>query len=293
MGLSETLTYNELPQNTRLNSDSESSFQALREGRQQGDFMTRLEFELARLRRRVSPLERLLHLVATTLEPPELVDIGNGRGFRFSQPGLTHFCLLRGARIVSALNAAIELARVGYPQEIAVLLRTMIEYTTQIDFMLESQTPDGKLSDQAAAFIEDYFQDAKRPPPATAIKRKKLNQEKVHKLIGARLDNVAGDGVTKRADEMLSNIYFIFSNYVHGRYPESMDLYGGRPGRFHLQGMSGTPKDLENIAALESMITSASNCFKGLILGLRLQSTIKHDSTIVEWCREDPEITLT
>jgi hypothetical protein len=30
-----------------------------------------------------------------------------------------------------------------------------------------------------------------------------------------------------------------------------MDLYGGRPGQFHLHGMNGTPKEGENLEILQ------------------------------------------
>ena len=32
------------------------------------------------------------------------------------------------------------------------------------------------------------------------------------------------------------------------------DLYGGSPGRWHLHGMSGTPKDRENLDTLDTFI---------------------------------------
>src|ERR1700730_7587951 len=95
--------------------------------------------EIERIRSRVFPLTRLLHELAATLDKPTLRARGIDRGFRFEKPTLVHFCLLRGARIVSALNASIELARKGFPQEIGVLLRTMIEYKSQIDFILASR----------------------------------------------------------------------------------------------------------------------------------------------------------
>jgi hypothetical protein len=229
--------------------------------------------EISRLRERVFPLKRLLHGLALTLEAPELFKGRDERGFRFQKPELVHFCLLRGVRIVRALNASIELARSGFSQEVAVLLRTMIEYPTQIDFMLASLDPNGKLSADASAFVSGYFADDRRGGDQSS-KKAKLIQKKVHAIIGARLDNAAGSESKKPAAQMLSNVYLIFSNYVHGRYPESMDLYGGTPGRFHLAGMRRTPKDDENIEILDTMIRSASLCFMGLVQALKLQAIV-------------------
>jgi hypothetical protein len=38
------------------------------------------------------------------------------------------------------------------------------------------------------------------------------------------------------------------------KYPEVMDLYGGTPGRFHLDGMRGTPKDEENHQIVDTFV---------------------------------------
>ena len=94
----------------------------------------------------------------------------------FPNPSLTHFCLLRGVRMVSALNAYIELARCGFSQEIAVVLRTMTEYSTQIDFMMTSYS-DGQLSLTAANFLKAYFEDDERGSDAPNRPKAKLAQK--------------------------------------------------------------------------------------------------------------------
>jgi hypothetical protein len=64
-----------------------------------------------------------------------------------------------------------------------------------------------------------------------------------------------------------------------------MDLYGGTPGQFHLRGMSGTPKDGENLALLETFIETASNTFVVMIQGLGLRTLIDSDSILSTWYR--------
>jgi hypothetical protein len=241
--------------------------------------------EIERLRTRVAPLAKFLHTVSQTLEKPNLSSLPEHLGFRYKNPQLIQFCLLRGVRIVSALNASIELARGGYSQEIGVSLRTMIEYASQIDFMLASLDEGGKLSTKAARFLEDFFADDRRPADG---KRFRLPQKDVHDIVGKRLDDAAtaaGKDVKHRkaATDLLSNIYLVFSNYIHGRYPESMDLYGGRPGLFHMYGMSRTPKDAENLEILDTLITSASNSLKGMVIDLKLQKLVQSDPELAAW----------
>lgn len=239
--------------------------------------------EIDDLKQKVHTLEKFVDLFAAQFEPPKFFRKELEQGFRFTSPNYQHFCLLRSCRIVSALNASIELARAGYPQEIGVLLRTMIEYCSQVDFILLNRDDQGNVVGKAKSFVESYFDDVDRASDAER-KRIKLNQQDVHKSIGSQLDyfNKKEPGA-RLAHQLLSRVYLIFSNYVHGRYPETMDLFGGRPGRFHLRGMSGTPKDAENIEILKTLTDTASNCFAGLVQGLKMQSLIEADWALNAW----------
>src|SRR5215831_12262415 len=94
-----------------------------------------IEIGLQDLEEKLEPLERLVRLFAASLGEPTLRKTDDGRGFRYEAPDARHFCLLKAVRAVSALNAAIELARKGYTQEVAVLIRTLVECTTHIEFV--------------------------------------------------------------------------------------------------------------------------------------------------------------
>jgi hypothetical protein len=62
-----------------------------------------------------------------------------------------------------------------------------------------------------------------------------------------------------------------------------MDLYRGRPGHFHLQGMSGTPKEGENLETLQSFAETLSICFVRMIQGLGLRRFVEADPVIGSW----------
>ena len=82
--------------------------------------------------------------------------INSDRGYRFDEPTTHHFCLLKAVRVVSALNASIELARSGYTQEIAVLMRTVAEFTTHIEFVLDmDDSAEHEL--KVKRYIEAFF----------------------------------------------------------------------------------------------------------------------------------------
>lgn len=246
-----------------------------------------IEIALRDLEEKLDPLERVIRLFTASLGEPTLRKSDDERGFRYGSPDVRHFCLLKAVRALSALNAAIELARKGYTQEIAVLMRTLIECATHVEFVLES---DESQEHQATVrkYIDDFFADGQRSPTAEIL-RAQIQQGKVHATLGRSLDKIAEEhGETEGrtpAAQLYSNSYRIFSNYVHAKYPECMDLYG-RPGHFHLHGMNGTPKEGENLETLQLFTTTLMNCFVRMIQGLNLGRFVEADPVIGNWYRQ-------
>lgn len=142
---------------------------------------------------------------------------------------------------------------------------------------------DSHVSGELKDFIASYFADDNRGQGPQ--KRVSLSEKYLHELLGDALDVFADQtdpGWTPAATK-LHNISYIQANYVHGRYPETMDLYGGRAGHFHLDGMKNTPKDFENLQMVDALITSASLCFLHLVQGLNLKALLAGDPALIEW----------
>lgn len=254
--------------------------------------MTAQDFEaqLLTMRSRIEPLERLISVVTDSLTPPIFYHSGQEHyGFRFmGKPGVRHFCLLKAVRVVSALNAMIALARGGYAQEIAVLTRTIVEYTTHIQFVLEELNESGALSPNAGKYVQDFFSDFARNS-SMDFKRAQVRQSTVHKRLAAALDNVAelreSAKQVQSTEKLYSDIYLNFSNYVHAKYPEIMDLYGGTPGRFHVNGMRGTSKDEENLQTIDAAIEDASTTCRLMVNRLGLHQVVNPDAALATWFR--------
>jgi hypothetical protein len=138
------------------------------------------EQALEQLKARIHPLTRVVHEFAATLQPPVMARADGG--FRYASPDFRHFCLLRACRIVSALNAAVELARCGYPQEIGVLHRVIKESESQISAVMAQITTDGCISGKLATFVEAYFKDAHRSVTSQPDTPAKLSQKYVKEL---------------------------------------------------------------------------------------------------------------
>jgi hypothetical protein len=240
------------------------------------------------LQEELEPLERLVRLLAASLDPPKLISTERGPWFRYDAPDVRHFCLLKAARALSDFNASIELARKGYLQEICVLIRTLIECARHIEYVLEPYSSE-EHREGAQRYLKEFFADNERSP--TPDPRKfQVQQGKIHDALGKLLDQIAEqlrevDG-RRPAAQLYKNTYRMMSNYIHARYPECMDLYGGRPGQFHVRGMSGTPKMGEALELLQSFRVALSNCFVMMVHGLNLRKIIDGDPVIASWYRD-------
>jgi hypothetical protein len=164
-------------------------------------------------------------------------------------------------------------------------MRTLVECTIHIDFVLEEDNTEEHRA-VVRKYMDDFFADDQRSPTAE-IRKAQIQQGKVHATIGRALDKIAADRGEMEgriaAARLYSDIYRVLSNYVHAKYPECMDLYGGRPGQFHLHGMSGTPKDGENLATLEMFTATLTNCLVRIIQGLNLRRFVDADPVIGVW----------
>jgi len=249
------------------------------------EFLARLDG----VRARIEPLERLVAACAASLLPPIFYHSGQEHsGYRYGKPGVRQFCLLKAVRAVSALNAMIALARGGFAQEIGVLVRTLVECTTHIEFVLDALDQNDVLAPDVDKHVQDFFADFARNSSAD-FKRAQIRQGIVHERLGATLDNIAQQ--TGHADQRApaeraySNVYLAYSNYVHAKYPEVMDLYGGTPGRFHLDGMRGTPKDEENHQIVDTFVDTVAITLKLMVSRLRLHPILDADPGLSIWFR--------
>lgn len=249
-----------------------------------------VETRLDELERDVRPFELFVHVFAQALGDPLFYHSGQSHsGFRYAKPDIRHFCLLKLVRTISALHAMVCLARRGFTQEIAVLIRTIAECTTLIEFALVNRNPDGSLAADATELVESYFADFARND-ITDYKKSKLKQGQVHATIGAKLDsflasNEGGEPPSVPAERLYSRTYLAFSGYVHCKYPETMDLCGGAGPHFHLRGMLGTPKDAENVAHLETYIETVNLSVRSVIVHLGLWDVVQSNAELLEWHR--------
>jgi hypothetical protein len=235
---------------------------------------------------RIAILEGVIEIFASLLPAPTFHMSAADRYFRYDNPDARHFCLLKAVRIVSTLNASLELARKGYTQELATLMRIVSECTRHIEYVLD---PDDSVehTSKVKKYLREFFEDNRRDVELE-IKGVLIREKVINEQLGKSLDKIAAlNGSTEDrvpAAKLFHRSSRAFSFYVHARYPESMDLFGGRPGRFHLRGMRGTPKDRENLETLDTFLTTTSTTFVIMVQSIpELRAAALAEPTLHQW----------
>ena len=161
--------------------------------------------------------------------------------FRFKQNTQIEAVLLKAVRIVSALHASITLLKDGFVQEIGFLFRSVYDFFEEIVFLLEGFL-NKPMTPQQEAFLKDFYQeefDNPASPLLSTQKRKTTPRNKIHAAVAKITAKTVNPSDIQ---EMFRTISQTFSGFVHGAYPQIMELYGGYPPRFHISGMKGTPR---------------------------------------------------
>ena len=183
-------------------------------------------------------MEGALESLACLVSPPERISYQSGFQFRYVEKTLHQAIVQKLARELSTLNAARLLMEHGFVQEQAALQRILDEIQEDITFLSFAAIRDDLTPLHKAyldAFYEEEFDVAsalessqKRPmPPRAKI------QAYISRIEGAALN-------PSRGVEVARTVSKTYSGYVHAASPHTMELYGGRPPRFHVRGIIGT-----------------------------------------------------
>lgn len=239
------------------------------------------------LRRRLQPLRLFCGEYFSSLPSPKFVRLKSGENaWRYENPGIDVFCLLFTVRNVSALAACIRLLPGGFVQEVCVLIRTIVENCHLVEFVLEGGVDLNKRAD-VETYLNDFFLDSDRLPDE--LQYPLLKQGDIRRYVGGGLDaqvSSMGNAPSVQSESLLRKVQNSYSNYVHARYPELMELVGGYPCKVHPNGMSGTPKEDEIFDMVETFIETVSNTIRLIILHRNLEASIKSNPELDHWWSE-------
>ncbi|BEI43615.1 MULTISPECIES: hypothetical protein [unclassified Polynucleobacter] len=160
-------------------------------------------------------------------------------------------CYLKGMKAVSTLNASLVLLKSGYTQEVGALCRMLDEACNEILFLIKPEGENALSSSQEQfldSFYQEEFSESKNILEAHNP-RHTVSSQKIHASI-ARTMSISIN--PSDAQAMSSIVQKTLSGYVHGAYPQIMEMYGGNPPHFHMHGMLGTPRMVEWTAQVVS-----------------------------------------
>ena len=182
--------------------------------------------------------------MAATFGPPRIVLLGKMPVYRYSKQSDTLLCFLKGAKLVSTLNACVVLHSAGYAQEMYALIRVADDCCSDIIFMLIPKNGTNFDANQER-FFHDFYQEEFADTGdvlGSHQKRDTVTRRHIHASFARMAKEVVNPSDIQTTTTVIHNV---FSGYVHSAYPHIMELYGGDPGQFHLKGMAGTPRQGE------------------------------------------------
>lgn len=186
-------------------------------------------------------MEHSLHAFEKRVPPPQLVSLGGQQALRYTEKTIQQAIVQKLARVVSGLHAARVLLAHGYVQELGALQRMLDEFHEDITFLCLAVIYDD-ITDLHVRYLEAFYQeefDKPSDPVGSAQARPMIPRKKIHAYIAA---SEAAALEPSRGIQLSKTISKAYSGFVHGASPHIMEMYGGEPAKFHVQGMLGTPR---------------------------------------------------
>lgn len=171
---------------------------------------------------------------------PELRPIGDGHVYRYKDKSIYQAIVQKLAGVVTGLQAIRLLNKAGFLQEQAALQRMVGEFEEDIAFLCFAITFRDSTAlheEYLAAFYEEEFD-----VPDSAIDSTQKRPMIPRRKIRAFICKDRGTGYDQSSTiEVVRTISKTYSGYVHGASPQLMELYYGRPPKFHLWGATDSP----------------------------------------------------
>lgn len=189
-------------------------------------------------------MSRTVHGLASRIPQPQRVPYKTSFVFRYAEKTIEQAIVQKLARIVSTLNAAYLLMAHGFVQEQGTLQRVLHEMHEDVIFLSYSRV-FSEFTPLHQEFLEAFYEeefDAESAMDSTQ-KRPMVSRKKIQAYIARK----EGSGLDPSTGvELARTITKAYSGYVHAASPHIMDMYGGYPPHFHVDGMLGTERHVEH-----------------------------------------------
>ena len=180
-------------------------------------------------------------LIEAALPQPVVVDVSGQKQYRYTEHTPYHVAFLKAIRVVSGLNACLYLLPGGFAQEIMVIVRTLDDFTGEIMFILENAEA-GTLTKHQEKFLADFYREEfvnSNNPLLNEDRRDTVPKKSIIASLARQMRPYANPSDLQKMFIVTNDA---LSGYVHGAYPHIMEMFGGGPPQFHLEGMTGSPR---------------------------------------------------
>jgi hypothetical protein len=187
-------------------------------------------------------LDDAFRKMARHVPPPVLVPFTDGFVFRFKEKTIQQALIQKLARIISGLRGAAVLLDQGLVQEQGVIQRTLDELGEDVAFLAVAITND-TITPLHQRYLDSFYEEEFDPKTGKELNRRKRDMVPRGKIT-AYITRLLG-GAHINPSKVIDNAHHVskvYSGFVHAASPHIMDMFGGSPPHFHINGMLGTPR---------------------------------------------------
>ncbi|WP_137045956.1 hypothetical protein [Pseudolabrys sp. FHR47] len=181
-------------------------------------------------------LERVFRRLEGKIPAPKRMPWKDGFVFRYSEKTPHQAIIQKLARTVSGLYAIVALIDRGLFQEQGVIQRVLDEIEEDVLF-LSFGVIRNEITERHKKYLEYFYAEEFEDPEdiyGSHSSRGMIPRAKIR----AYVNSIIGDEESRgnAAGKILAKAY---SGYVHAASPQIMDMYGGHPPAYDLNGMLG------------------------------------------------------
>jgi hypothetical protein len=189
----------------------------------------------------ITALSNAFRRLEQQVPPPRQIQFRDGFVFRFVEQSLEQALLLKFARVATGLRAIDVLLKAGLLQEMAATCRMLDEIGEDIAFLAAPLTND-KVTELHERYLRGFWAEEFQDSDNTLARHQKPDtpkRSKIQAYVQRTLNPVDNPSQMSDVSQAVSSTY---SGFVHASAAQVLDLYGGDPPRFHIEGMQQTPR---------------------------------------------------
>ena len=186
--------------------------------------------------------DRAFQTLEAQIPAPIRVRYGDDFVFRYEKHTPEIVAVQKLSRISTGLKASMALLHLGLYQELGSMFRMLDEFREDVHLMCNAIRNQGT-SDVQQRFIEEFFQeefDSDSPLESTQ-KRDRIQRKKIQAALAKTSKEVLNPSDAQGVARTLAKV---FSGYVHGSSVHILEMYGGNPPHYYLNGMRGTGHEM-------------------------------------------------